>query len=531
MRLDRWFGTHFPQVSFGTLQKLIRTGQVRVDSGRVKTNTRLAAGQLVRIPPVDAAVARAEIKTNDADVNFLRDLILYEDDDLFVFNKPHGLASQGGSGTKRHLDGLLKSLTNKKGDAPRLVHRLDRDTSGCLVVAKTRAVAAHFGEVFKTRAARKIYWALTVGIPQPRQGRISCFLLKQAGIEGEQMVVVPDGTPDAVHSVSYYSTTDTAARRFAWVTLKPMTGRTHQLRVHMAELGTPIFGDPRYFNIENWEAPEGTGQRPASTCAPHHPTAALGQDPRCLGAAAGTYAGVVRRPGLRCRSLRRARHRPGGLMRLVIFDMDGTLIDSVAVIVETLTAAFEAAGQPVPPQAAMRAISGLTARVALEQLAPHANAEEIERIVQSYRTEYGRRAGATREPLFVGALEVLERLRHRPDTTLAVATGKGYSGATALLDAHGIAEWFHSIETPTHNRGKPDPQMIETAMAKASASLAQTVMIGDTTHDMHMAKAAGVAAIGVAWGYHATLDLTAAGADMVVERFEDLEPAIDRMLS
>jgi 23S rRNA pseudouridine955/2504/2580 synthase len=260
MRLDRWFGTHFPQVSFGTLQKLIRTGQVRVDGGRVKTSARLAAGQQVRIPPVEAAVARAEVKTNAADAEFLRPLILYEDDDIYVFNKPHGLAAQGGSGTKRHLDGLLKSLTDRKGEAPRLVHRLDRDTSGCLVVAKSRAAAAWFGEVFKTRAARKIYWAVVAGVPNPKQGRISCFLAKQGGSDGEQMVVVPDGTPDAVHSVTYYSTTDTAARRFSWVTLKPMTGRTHQLRVHMAELGTPILGDPRYFRLENWQAPEGLGQ-------------------------------------------------------------------------------------------------------------------------------------------------------------------------------------------------------------------------------------------------------------------------------
>ncbi|HVW93729.1 MAG TPA: RluA family pseudouridine synthase [Devosia sp.] len=261
MRLDRWFGAHFPQVSFGTLQKLIRTGQVRVDSGRVKTNTRLAAGQQVRIPPVEAAVARAEVKTSSADAEFLRGIILYEDEDIYVFNKPHGLASQGGSGTRRHMDGLLKSLPNKKGEAPRLVHRLDRDTSGCLVVAKTRAAAAYFGEVFKSRSARKIYWAVVAGVPNPRQGRISCFLAKQPAPDGgEQMTVVPDGTPDAVHSVSYYSTTDTAGRRFSWVTLKPMTGRTHQLRVHMAELGTPILGDPRYFRIENWEAPEGLGQ-------------------------------------------------------------------------------------------------------------------------------------------------------------------------------------------------------------------------------------------------------------------------------
>jgi 23S rRNA pseudouridine955/2504/2580 synthase len=204
-------------------------------------------------------VARAEVKTSTADADFLRGLILYEDEDIYVFNKPQGLASQGGSGTPRHLDGLLKSLANKKGEAPKLVHRLDRDTSGCLVVAKSRAAAAHFGEVFKTRAAQKIYWAIVAGNPAPKQGRISCFLQKQAAPDGEQMVVVPDGTEGAVHSVTYYSTTDTASRRFAWVTLKPMTGRTHQLRVHMAQLGTPILGDPRYFRLDNWDKPEGLG--------------------------------------------------------------------------------------------------------------------------------------------------------------------------------------------------------------------------------------------------------------------------------
>ena len=191
------------------------------------------------MPPIDAAPERPEGEVNNKDADFLRDLILYEDDDLYVFNKPHGLASQGGSGTKRHMDGLLKSLPNKKGEAPRLVHRLDRDTSGCLVVAKTKAAAAHFGTVFSSRPARKIYWAVVCGNPHPKQGNISCFLAKQATSDGEQMVVVSQGTPGAQHSMTYYSTTDTAARRFAWVTLKPVTGRTHQLRVHMAQLRQP----------------------------------------------------------------------------------------------------------------------------------------------------------------------------------------------------------------------------------------------------------------------------------------------------
>jgi len=260
MRLDRWFGVHFPDVTFGHLQKLIRTGQVRIDSGRAKTNSRLAAGQLVRVPPLEAEVRRIETKIVAEDANFLRDLILYEDDELYVFNKPAGLASQGGSGTKRHMDGLLKSLPNKQGEAPRLVHRLDRDTSGVLVVAKTRASAAHFGKVFQSRAARKIYWALVYGNPKPAQGSISCFLAKQIVGDTEQMAVVEQNYPGAQHSMTYYSTTDVAARLFAWVTLKPVTGRTHQLRVHMQQLGNPIMGDPRYFNIENFQGAPGLGE-------------------------------------------------------------------------------------------------------------------------------------------------------------------------------------------------------------------------------------------------------------------------------
>ncbi|UXN69206.1 RluA family pseudouridine synthase [Devosia neptuniae] len=260
MRLDRWFAQNFPQLGFGRLQKLIRNGEVRVDKGRVQTSTRLTAGQTVRIPPIDDAETVKPVRVNSGDAQFLRDIILYEDEDIYVFNKPHGLAVQGGSGTFRHLDGMLKSLPNKLGEAPRLVHRLDRDTSGCLVVAKTQSAASHFGEVFRSRAARKIYWAVVAGNPNPRQGEISCFLAKQATTDGEQMVVVKNGTPGAQHSMSYYSTTDTASRRFAWVTLKPVTGRTHQLRVHMAQLGTPIIGDPRYFNIENWQGAPGLGE-------------------------------------------------------------------------------------------------------------------------------------------------------------------------------------------------------------------------------------------------------------------------------
>ena len=260
MRLDRWFATHFPQLGFGRLQKLIRNGEIKVDKAKVSTSTRLSPGQTVRIPPIDDPGAPKPVRVNEEEAKFLRSLILYEDDDIYVFNKPHGLAVQGGSGTVRHLDGMLKSLPNSKGEAPRLVHRLDRDTSGCLVVAKTKAAASHFGTVFRSRSARKIYWAVVAGNPHPQQGEISCFLARQSTADGEQMVVVKNGTPGAQHSTSYYSTTDTASRRFAWVTLKPVTGRTHQLRVHMAQLGTPIIGDPRYFNIENWQGAPGLSE-------------------------------------------------------------------------------------------------------------------------------------------------------------------------------------------------------------------------------------------------------------------------------
>ena len=217
-------------------------------------------------------------------------------------------------------------------------------------------------------------------------------------------------------------------------------------------------------------------------------------------------------------------------MRLVIFDLDGTLIDSVALIVETVTNAFRAVDEPVPDERAIRAISGITAREALFLLAPTATEERVEILLESYRTTYRSLAGVAREPMFAGALEALDRLQADPDTILAVATGKGYRGAVTLLEGHGIIGRFHSIQTPDHNRGKPDPQMIETAMTKAGADLDETVMIGDTIHDMRMAKSAGVAAIGVGWGYHEQAELLSEGADIVIDSFDRLDAAIDQLL-
>ena len=250
MRLDRWFKTHFPDVAFGHLQKLLRSGQVRVDGGRAKTNDRIANGQQIRVPPLPAAdPAQVEAKRaarSDKDAEYIRSLILHEDRDILVINKPHGLAVQGGSGTERHVDGMLAALAGPDGEKPRLVHRLDRDTSGVLVLAKTRKAASDLSAIFRTRSARKIYWALVKGIPSPKQGRISLFLSKQLGIDGEKVRVMQHGDEEAVHSITYYSLVDRAANAVGWLSLKPVTGRTHQLRAHTAHIGHPIIGDPKY---------------------------------------------------------------------------------------------------------------------------------------------------------------------------------------------------------------------------------------------------------------------------------------------
>jgi phosphoglycolate phosphatase len=216
-------------------------------------------------------------------------------------------------------------------------------------------------------------------------------------------------------------------------------------------------------------------------------------------------------------------------LRLVIFDLDGTLIDSAAFIVAAVEDAFRAAGEPVPDERAIRGISGITARDGLAILAPHASSEQIDLITGHYRSRYRSGAGLHSEPLFAGALMALDRLQAQPETILAVATGKSYGGATTLLERHGLTSRFLSIETPDHNRGKPDPQMIETAMAKAGVGRENTVMIGDTVHDMRMARAAGVGAIGVAWGYHLREELLEAGADVVIEAFEELDDAVLRL--
>ncbi len=264
MRVDRFLEARFPGLSFSHIQRIIRKGELRVNGKRAQPKQRLESGQAVRIPPLrlDQSATKkvgsaADVKTRE----FFKSITLYEDADVLVLDKPMGLAVQGGSGTTRHLDGMLEALRNAEGQRPRLVHRLDKDTAGCLLVAKTRFAASALAKIFRSRSARKIYWALVAGVPKPRQGRISTFLAKEEREDASFMRVARHGEEGASHAVTYYAVVDTAARQLAWLSLKPVTGRTHQLRAHMAHIGHPIVGDPKYFSKENWELPGGMQNR------------------------------------------------------------------------------------------------------------------------------------------------------------------------------------------------------------------------------------------------------------------------------
>ena len=259
MRLDRFLRAQFPAVPLGALSKVVRTGQVRVDGGRAKMDTRLEAGQTVRVPPITAPGGKPTGPVGKGDAAALEAMLLHRDDHVAVLNKPFGLAVQGGSGVSRHVDGMLEAWRDRKGRKPRLVHRLDRDTTGVLVVALTRSAAASLSEEFRSRDAHKRYLAVTRGHPVPAEGRIATWLGRDPE-DGERMAVFPHKTKETQRATSLYATLDQSGQ-FSLLSLEPVTGRTHQLRVHCAHMNVPILGDPKYFNVQNWALPGGIQNR------------------------------------------------------------------------------------------------------------------------------------------------------------------------------------------------------------------------------------------------------------------------------
>jgi 23S rRNA pseudouridine955/2504/2580 synthase len=248
IRLDRWFKRHLPDVSFNLVSRWARTGQLRVAGKRAVPGDRLEAGQEIRVPPVEPATAkpaRRQVRRDPLtaeEEQYVRDMVIFQDEHAFVLNKPPGLATQGGTKTTQHLDRLLDGIGDERG-RPKLVHRLDKDTSGALLVARTARAAAHFAKAFSGRTAKKIYWAIVVGVPDANEGEIDAPLAKQPGTGGEKMHISEEhGLP----AKTRWRVIDRAGNRAAWVELQPLTGRTHQLRAHMAAIGHPIVGDGKY---------------------------------------------------------------------------------------------------------------------------------------------------------------------------------------------------------------------------------------------------------------------------------------------
>jgi 23S rRNA pseudouridine955/2504/2580 synthase len=267
IRLDRWFKRHYPHIAHVMLQKLLRKGEVRLDGKRADASTRIAAGQAMRLPPqvMHAKIPEkpeAEVKhpLTTKDMGSLADRILYMDKQVIVIDKPPGLATQGGSGLTKHVDGMLDSLQYEKPTRPKLVHRLDRDTSGVLLVARTAQAASGLSQSLALRDTSKVYWALVRGVPKQKHGVVKAALVKEGGHgprgRDERMTVSDDD--DAKFALTEYAVMGTAGTEFAWVAARPITGRTHQIRVHMASLGTPIVGDFKY---------GGTGARPRGDIA------------------------------------------------------------------------------------------------------------------------------------------------------------------------------------------------------------------------------------------------------------------------
>ena len=248
IRLDRWFKRHLPDTSFTTVAKWARTGQLRIDGARATPGDRIAAGQTIRVPPaepvrVDAPQKRERPPLSEEQTDFIRETVIHRDKQAIVINKPAGLATQGGTKTHEHVDGLLDGLQFEGESRPKLVHRLDKDTSGALLIARTTRAASFFAKAFSSRSAKKTYWALIVGVPSIEDGTIDLPIAKQPGSGGEKMHV---DEKEGQLARSRYRVIESAGNTTAWVELIPHTGRTHQLRVHMAAIGHPIVGDGKY---------------------------------------------------------------------------------------------------------------------------------------------------------------------------------------------------------------------------------------------------------------------------------------------
>jgi 23S rRNA pseudouridine955/2504/2580 synthase len=251
LRLDRWFHRHFPDLSHGALQKLLRTGQVRLDGKRVEGKDRVEPGQTVRLPPGVTASpppAKAQAKERPAvserDAAEIQKLVIHRDGEVIALNKPPGLAVQGGSGTERHVDGMLDALRFGYEERPRLVHRLDKDTSGLLLIARTGQAAKRLAESFRDRETEKLYWAVVVGVPPRAEGTIDLPLAKRPGARDRETMQVDH--EEGQKALTHFRELDRAGKRAALLALWPRTGRTHQLRVHCAEIGCPILGDRKY---------------------------------------------------------------------------------------------------------------------------------------------------------------------------------------------------------------------------------------------------------------------------------------------
>ncbi|MFO1157568.1 MAG: RluA family pseudouridine synthase [Reyranellaceae bacterium] len=263
LRLDRWFHRHFPELGHGALQKLLRTGQVRVDGKRADARDRVEPGQIIRLPPTvnsaPPAKPREIASVSDRDAAEIRRLVIHRDDHVIVLNKPPGLAVQGGTGTERHVDGMLDALRFGFQERPRLVHRLDKDTSGLLLIARTAQSARRLGESFRDRETEKLYWAVVVGAPPRAEGAIDLPLAKRPGARDRELMQVDH--EEGQKALTHFRVVDRAGKRAALLALWPRTGRTHQLRVHCAAIGCPILGDGKYGGEEALLAPVADAKR------------------------------------------------------------------------------------------------------------------------------------------------------------------------------------------------------------------------------------------------------------------------------